>query len=170
MTEGKQNVKEPHCPLDEHNFHGCLTFVDGRLTHYINRRCKANLLWLFWFNYAQSPYYEDPSLENGFYEKLTRRQDWVPYSKTIIIKEKDVIRRKKDSPNGYRQLDERIDFYVTKPEFAQAYEAIQQLGRQRGDKQVTEVVIFGLLHVVLLATAEFGRRMEIIPSTGSAGL
>ena len=42
-----RGIKEPPLPLDEHRFKGCLTWADGTLTYYINRRCKANLLWLF---------------------------------------------------------------------------------------------------------------------------
>jgi hypothetical protein len=144
--------------LDEHNFRGCLTFVDGKLTYYINRRCKARLLRLFWFNYAESPYYEDPHLENDFYAKLTNQKNWISWGETTIIKEEDVARREKNYPNGYRWLDERLDFYVTKPEFAEAYRAIQKLGHRQGSKQDIEVVIFGSLHVVLLASAEFGER------------
>jgi hypothetical protein len=145
--------------LDEHNFKGCLAFVNGQLTYYINRRCKANLLWLFWFNYAQSPYGEDPSLENAFYGKLTNRQDWVPYSETIIIKSEDVAWRQQKYPSGYRQQDEHLDFYVTKPEFAEAYRAIEKLGRRQDGKPTTQVSIFGSVRVILLASAEFGKRI-----------
>ena len=130
------------------------------MTYYINRRCKAHLLWGFWFDYAESSYYEDPSLENSFYENLTTPQDWVCYSETTIIKMEDVARRGQNYPNGYRQSDERLDFYVTKPEFAEAYRAVQRLGRRRGTEQILEVSIFGSLRVVLLPDAGFGERSE----------
>ena len=158
--EKRQDIKEPLWPADEHNFKGCLTFVNGELTYYITRRGKAHLLWGFWFNYAESPYYEDPSLENGFYKNLTNTQDWVTYSETIIIKSEDVARRGQDYPNGYRKLDKRLDFYVTKPEFAEAYRTVQKLGRRQGTEQIREVSIFGSLRVVLLPDAEFGERSE----------
>lgn len=154
-----QNIKEPPCPQDKHNFRGCLTFVGEQLTYYINRRCKASLLWLFWFNCVKSPFGEDPSLENDFYPKLTNQENWVPYCETTIIKTDDRDRREKSYPNGYRRLSERLDFYVTKPEFAEAYQAIQQLGRRQGNEQITETVIFGSLRVVLLASAKFGERI-----------
>jgi hypothetical protein len=157
-VEKVHSINEPPCPLDEQNFRGCLTSVDGKLTYYINRRCKANLLWLFWFNCVKSPFGEDPSLENHFYPKLTKREEWVSWGETTIIQEEDVVKRGKNYPNSYRRSSERIDFYVTKPEFAEAYQAIQKLGRQQGDKQVADVVIFGSLNVVLLASAEFGER------------
>ncbi len=152
------SVKEPPCPLDEHNFRGCLTFVEGKLTYYINRRCKASLLWVFWSCRAKWPYYEDPSLGNEFYERLTTRENWVPYCETTIIKEEDVAKREGEYPNGYRRRDERLDFYVTKLKFAEAYQTVQRLGRPQGNEQVTEATIFGSLRVVLLATAEFGER------------
>jgi hypothetical protein len=155
-----QDIKEPPCPLDEHRFKACLTFVEGELTYYINRRYRAGLLWLFWFNYAQSPYYEDPSLENAFYEKLTNRADWVPYSETIIIKPEDTIKREQDYPKGYRQLAERLDFYVTKLEFSEAYRAVQKLGRRQGTEQIREVTILSSLRVRLLSDSEFGERSE----------
>lgn len=155
-----QDIKKPPCPFDEHRFKGCLAFVNEELVYYINRRCKARLLWLFWFNYAESPYYEDPSLENAFYEKLTNRADWIPYSETIIIKPEDTTKREQEYPKGYRQSAERLDFYVTKPEFSEAYRAVQQLGRRQGTEQIREVTILSLLRVRLLSDSEFGERSE----------
>ena len=136
-----RDIEEPPCPSDEHRFKGCLALVNEELVYYINRRCKARFLWLFWFNYAESPYYEDPSLENAFYRKLTNRADWVPYSETIIIKPEDTTKREQEYPKGYRQSAERLDFYVTKPEFSEAYRAVQKLGRRRGTGKIREVTI-----------------------------
>ncbi len=155
-----KNIKKPPFPLDEHRFKGCLTWVDKALTYYINRRCKARLLYSFWFNYAESPYYEDPSRENDFYPTLTDFGGWVQYSETIVLKNEDAAGRDQRHPRGYRESDHRLDFYVTKSEFAQAYREIQKLGRKRGDERVMEAIIFRCLRVVLVEDSRFGEKSE----------
>jgi len=163
MTTSK-DIKEPPCPLDESRFKGSLTFVDGTLTYYINRRNKAYLLWSFWFNYAESPYYADPAIENKYYPSLTSKEDWVEYCETTIIKESDIPQREKNYPLGYRRLSYRLDFYVTKQEFKQAFRNIQRLGRKIRDERVREAVIFGSLRVIMLDDDEFEECVEPAPN------
>ncbi|MEO7716645.1 MAG: hypothetical protein ABIY70_10605 [Capsulimonas sp.] len=157
---GLRDIQEPPCPHDEHNWKGCLTFVGDQLTYYINRRCQAELLWSFWFNYAESAFGEDPSLENDFYERLTDQSHWIGYSETMVIPNSaaDKIWRAKKYPLGYTQNPERLDFYVTKPEFAKAFRVVRQLGRKRKGVVVREGVIFGCVRVVLLEDELFGEK------------
>ena len=157
---GLRDVQEPSCPFDEEAFKGCLTFANGALTYYINRRCRASLLWSFWFDFAESPFGEDPSLENEFYGPLTDRNDWIPYSETIVIPDKasDIVWRNRKYPLGYKHTPDRTDFYVTKPEFAKAFRVIRQLGRKRKGVVVREGCIFQCVRVVLLDDEEFGEK------------
>jgi hypothetical protein len=157
---GLRDIQEPLCPFDKHRCKGCLTFVGNTLTYYINRRCRAELLWSFWFNYAESPIGEDLSLENDFYEKLTDQSHWIGYSETIVIPDSgaDKIWRAKKYPLGYKQNSERLDFFVTKPEFAKAFRVIRQLGRKRKGVVVREGTIFGCVRVILLDNEQFGEQ------------
>ncbi|BDI33541.1 hypothetical protein CCAX7_55920 [Capsulimonas corticalis] len=153
---GLRDIQEPPCSHDEAQWKGCLTFVGDRLTYYINRPCQSDLLWTAWFNYAESPIGEDPSLTNEFYASLTNFRDWIPYSETIVLPTKDAALRTKRHPLGYKRQNERLDFYVTKSEFAKAFRVIRRLGRWEKGKMVTEGRIFGAVRLVLLDDSQFG--------------
>ncbi|MCW3059117.1 MAG: hypothetical protein JWQ02_938 [Capsulimonas sp.] len=157
---GLRDIQEPPLPLDEENFKGCLTFVGDQLTYYINRRCRADLLWSFWFNCAKSAFGEDPSLTNDFYERLTDQSHWIGYSETMVIPSSDSVKvlRAKKFPRGYKRNAERLDFHVTKPEFAKAFRVIRQLGRKRKGVIVREGRIFQCVRVVLLDDEQFGEK------------
>ena len=117
---------------------------------------------------CQSSFYEDPSIETDFYPDLTRRADWVEYCETTIIKDEDEdkVKRTQNYPLGYRIIYDdndfiyRLDFYVTKAEFKEAFLAIKPLGRKTRDASParTETVIFGNVRIVLLEDRAFGHR------------
>jgi hypothetical protein len=155
MFTMSDEIKQPPFLLDESKRKGCLAYVDGTLTYFINRYNKQDLLWSLWHSYAKSPYYEDPSLENEFYEALTSRENWVEYSETIIIKDEDVPQRDQKYPLGYRRLSHRLDFYVTKEDCKQAFLALKPLGRKRGDGRIVDAWIFGRVRVVMLQDGQF---------------
>ena len=49
---------------------------------------------------------------------------------------------------------------MTKAEFAQAFRAVQRLGRKWGEGRVMEAVIFRCLRVVLLEDSRFGEKAD----------
>lgn len=167
MPRTQTEIKEPVVPpvSNDAKRKACLTLVNGQLTYFINRNNRRDLLWTFWFNCAESPYYADSSIETDFYPTLTRRANWVEYSETTVLKEEDRASRAQDYPLGYRvvygNFDTiyRLDFYVTKAEFKEAFLSLQSLGRKPRDGSLppTEIVIFGNVRVVLLDDGQFGR-------------
>ncbi len=169
MPSTKREIREPVVPptSNDEKRKACLTFVNGELTYFINRNNRRDLLWTFWYAYAESPFYEDPSIETDFYPDLTGRADWIEYCETTIIKDEaeDKAKRVQNYPPGYRIIYDRegyiyrLDFYVTKGEFKEAFLAVKSLGRKPrdGSPAPVETVIFGNVRVVLLEDRQFGR-------------
>jgi hypothetical protein len=162
---------EPPCPLDEDRFKGCFVRRNGELVYYINRRAKAAFLWNIWLTGATSPEWDDPDLCNDYYPALASANTWVPYSETVVIEDHRIEWRDAEFPQGYRITTgvvhgysaNRLDFYVTRSEFADAYRAVWRLGRTLRGTYVSEVCIFNHLRVVLLDDAAFAELAEEPP-------
>ena len=53
-----RSIREPVVPpvSNEAKRKACLTLVNGELTYFINRNNRRDLLWGFWFAYANRPF------------------------------------------------------------------------------------------------------------------
>ena len=148
-------IPEPRLPLDDANAKGCLVWVKGRLTYFVNRPCVRHLMWDFWFNYAESPPGEDPSLINELYPSLTDWENYAGYSEATVLEDCDAKQRSQTYPSGYLISDGRLDFYVTRSEFRAALLAVRRLGRKEQCRWITKVRIFGCVDVVLTPSQRF---------------
>jgi hypothetical protein len=151
------SIREPIYPVNEAKVRGCLSIADDdtHFLYYVNRQGLQELRWSFWYNYAESPYYEDPSIPNAYYAALTSRERWVRYAETTIIKDEDILTRDQDYPLGYRRLHDSIDLYVTKDEFRAAFDCITRLRMPAATDRPAETIIFRYLSVILLPTSRF---------------
>lgn len=148
-------LNEPFYSFDEEGAKGCLKRTGDTVTYFINRRCKTWLLWHCWHCAESSSDYEDPNLINRYYPALTTEAAWINYCETIVLRDEDAADRDRRHPLGFLASDERLDFYVTRSEFVEAFRRIQRLTRTPGKKQVTQITIFKSLRVVLLNNAAF---------------
>lgn len=149
-------IPEPPFPMDEEATKRCLTWDDGRLTYYVNRRALPHLLWDFWYGCARAQRTEDIDFDIDLYPALATPENVIGYSEITVLDDSDASERDSIYPDRYRLGLDRLDFTVTRSELKAAYWAIRRLGRKEHCRWIKEVRIFGCVRVILLPNRKFG--------------
>lgn len=103
MRRSNKNAEIPETPfpMDEEATKRCLTWVNGRLTYYVNRRTLPHLLWDFWSCYPRTSQPVDIDFDTDLYPALTTSENAVEYSEITVIADSEALERDRTYPERY---------------------------------------------------------------------